>query len=468
MTKATILAADDNPDALFALTALLEAEGFRVISAADGAEAWARAEEDVPDIALLDVEMPKVRGDELARRFKAHPELRYTPVILLTALSESDDIESGLAHGADDYVVKPFERRELLARLGAAGRIRAVYQDLRSERQRGDALQHQVEERFRFGNIVGRSPSMRVVYDLVEKVKDSRVAVLITGESGTGKELVASAIHYNSGRKSRPFIAQNCSAFSETLLESELFGHVKGAFTGALRDKPGIFELADGGTLFLDEIGEMKPTLQAKLLRVLQEGTFTPVGGTKQRKVDVRVVAATNRDLEKMIKDGSFREDLYYRLNVIRIQLPPLRERAGDVASLIEHFLSKIAAREGSAAKSIQPELLSLLCNYRWPGNVRELENEMERLWLMAGGASMITPELADARLSSGGAAAAESAVGGSLAGAVESLERRLIQAALEKTGWNKSETARILDISRSNLIEKVKLYGLERTEKGE
>jgi transcriptional regulator with PAS, ATPase and Fis domain len=309
---------------------------------------------------------------------------------------------------------------------------------------------------------------MRVVYDLVEKVKDSRVAVLITGESGTGKELVASAIHYNSGRKSRPFIAQNCSAFSETLLESELFGHVKGAFTGALRDKPGIFELADGGTLFLDEIGEMKPTLQAKLLRVLQEGTFTPVGGTKQRKVDVRVVAATNRDLEKMIKDGSFREDLYYRLNVIRIQLPPLRERVGDVASLVEHFLSKIAAREGSAAKSIQPELLSLLCNYRWPGNVRELENEMERLWLMAGGASMISRELADARLSNSGAAAVEAAVEGSLAGAVESLERRVIQAALEKTGWNKSETARILDISRSNLIEKVKVYGLERTEKGE
>lgn len=462
----TILAADDNPDALFALTALLESEGFRVVSAEDGSRALALAEEEAPDVAILDVEMPKLRGDELAQRLKAHPDLRYTPVILLTANSESDDIESGLAHGADDYVIKPFERRELLARVNAALRVRAIYQELRTERRRGDALQVQVEERFKFGNLVGRSPAMRAVYDLVDKVKDSRVAVLITGESGTGKELVASAIHYNSNRRSRPFIAQNCSAFSETLLESELFGHVRGAFTGALRDKPGIFELADGGTLFLDEIGEMKASLQAKLLRVLQEGTFTPVGGTKQRSVDVRVVAATNRNLEKMIKEGTFREDLFYRLNVIRIPLPPLRERAGDVGPLVEHFVAKIAAREAAASKALNPELVTLLCNFSWPGNVRELENEIERLWLMSGGADEIGVELADRRLkgavSSPGHAGVET---GTLSDAVAEVERRIILATLQKTQWNKSETARILGISRSNLIEKVKGYGLEPTE---
>ncbi|NDC38110.1 MAG: sigma-54-dependent Fis family transcriptional regulator, partial [Proteobacteria bacterium] len=432
-------------------------------SAESGAEAWARAEEEPPDVAILDVEMPRVRGDELAGRFKSHPELRYTPVILLTANSEADDIEAGLAFGADDYVIKPFERRELLARVGAALRIRALYQELRSERLRGDSLQSQVEERFKFGNLVGRSAPMRAVYDLLEKVKDSRVAVLITGESGTGKELVASAIHYNSNRRTKPFIAHNCSAFSETLLESELFGHVRGAFTGALRDKPGIFELADGGTLFLDEIGEMKAALQAKLLRVLQEGTFTPVGGTKQRHVDVRVVAATNRDLEKMIKDGSFREDLYYRLNVIRVALPPLRERPGDVASLVPHFLSKIATREGSSPKSVHHELLALLCAHSWPGNVRELENEIERLWLMSGADAEINPEHADPRLRrSHPVLVRQELSSGSLAQAVEQLERGLLQSTLERTGWNKSEAARLLGISRSNLIEKVKQYGLE------
>lgn len=466
MSGATILAADDNSDALFALTTLLESEGFTVVSAENGADALVRAEELLPDVAILDVEMPKLRGNDLAKKFKNHPELRYTPIILLTANSEVDDIEAGLSSGADDYVIKPFERNELLARLRAALRIRAIYQELRSERLRGDTLQSKVEERFSFGNLVGSSPSMRDVYDLVDKVKDSRVAVLITGESGTGKELVASAIHFNGSRRSKPFIAQNCSAFSESLLESELFGHVRGAFTGALRDKPGIFELADGGTLFLDEIGEMKAVLQAKLLRVLQEGTFTPVGGVKPRKVDVRVVAATNRNLEAMIKDGSFREDLFYRLNVVRLSLPALRQRTGDIPHLVEHFLDKISKREGQPRKRISPELLAVLSSFNWPGNVRELENEVERLCLMAGDSVEISMEHADSRFKQGSVSVvATQGSGETLIDAVSALERNMIKTTLEKTGGNKSEAARVLGISRSNLIEKVKHYGLELKE---
>ena len=466
MTSAgTIVAADDNAEALFALTTLLQQEGYEVVTAENGSDAWELIEEHHPDVVILDVEMPGLKGYEVAEKVKAHPDIKYTPVILLTANAEADDIENGLRRGADDYVIKPFDRGELLARLGAALRIRALYRELQQERRRGDALQSRAEERFSFGKIVGRSPSMREVYDLIEKVKDSKVSVLITGESGSGKELVASAVHFNSQRKHKPFIAQNCSAFSESLLESELFGHVKGAFTGALRDKPGLFELADGGTLFLDEIGEMKPLLQAKLLRVLQDGTFTPVGATKPKKVDVRVVAATNRDLEAMIKDGGFREDLYYRLNVIRIKLPPLRERQVDIPALIESFIEKASKRDEKPRKSFTPELIAALSAYRWPGNVRELENEVERLLLLSGEAQTVGAEFADPRLTGGGEVGADAPASGTLEDAVTSVERKLIASTLEKTKWNKSEAARVLGVSRSNLIEKVKHYGLEKDE---
>ena len=462
---ATILAADDNADALFALTTLLQNEGYTVVSAENGTDAFALAEEHIPDLAILDVNMPGLDGCAVTEKMKQHPELRYTPVILLSANSELDDVETGLDRGADEYIVKPFERRELLARLKAALRIHALYRDLRAERARGDALQTRVEDRFRFGNLIGRSASMRAVYDLIEKVKDSKVPVLITGESGTGKELVAAAIHYNSIRKGKPFVAQNCSAFSESLLESELFGHVKGAFTGALRDKPGLFEMADGGTLFLDEIGEMKAILQAKLLRVLQDGTFLPVGGSKPKTVDVRVVAATNRDLQVMIKEGTFREDLFYRLNVISIKLPPLRERAADIPALAEHFLEASALRDKRDRKRLTADMLKLLCEYRWPGNVRELQNEIERLILMASGED-IGVEFADERLRggiSGAPSSSSSQAQGTLPEAVAAVEKSLIVSTLEKTKWNKSEAARLLGISRSNLIEKVKVYGLEQ-----
>ncbi len=459
-----VLAVDDSEEGLFLLQQLLSARGYEVVTAASGTETLEKAFAERPDVILLDVVMPAPDGYEVARTLKGDAELRYTPIVLLTGKDELKDIIYGLDQGADDYVTKPYNAQELVARVHAAVRTRKLYNELHSATVANRQLQVRLKEQFSFGAIIGKSPAMMELYQVMAKVVDSDVPVLITGESGTGKEMVATALHANGARRDRAFVVQNCSAFNENLLESELFGHVKGAFTGAIRDKQGLFEVADGGTFFLDELGEMSPALQVKLLRVLQDGTFTPVGGTKQRKVDVRIIAATNRNLEEMVKKGAFREDLYYRLNVVNLSLPPLRERTGDIPLLVDFFLDKFADKSGKPRKSISKDAMFALEGCAWPGNIRQLENELQRALVMSGAdpaisRSCLSPSLLSVSESGEGPAAERN---GALKEALEGLEREMILGALKRTGGNKSEAARQLGISRSNLIAKAQSFGLE------
>jgi two-component system response regulator HupR/HoxA len=338
-------------------------------------------------------------------------------------------------------------------------------------------LSSELSDRYKFENIIGKSTSMLEVFRLLEKVCNSESTVLVNGESGTGKELVARAIHYNGPRKDRPFVVQNCSAFNDNLLESALFGYVKGAFTGALRDKKGLFEIADGGTFFLDEVGDMSPSLQVKLLRVLQEGTFMPVGSTNTKQVDVRVIAATHKDLQVMVQKGEFREDLYYRINVIRVQVPPLRDRKDDLAILIDHFMRK-HKREGQRARGLSNDALAVLQAYHWPGNIRELENEIERLLVLGSDMEVIPGDLISSRIRDVvtgvaganviGASRLAQLPPGRLNDAVELLEREIIAQGLTRTRGNKSRLSRELGISRSNLILKINKYALEKGAPGD
>lgn len=458
---AKILAVDDNEEGLFALEQVLQKHGFATVVAQSGAEALKKVETEAPDLVLLDVNMPGLSGIDVVKQIKQDPWLRYIPVLLLTANDDLDGVVQGLDNGADDYIRKPFVTDELIARVRAAMRTRRLYQELEQSRKDNAQLLRRLGDVCGFGNLIGRSQAMREVYALLEKIKDSEVSVLIQGESGTGKELVASALHFASPRRDKPFVVQNCSAFSDNLLESELFGHVRGAFTGAVRDKMGLFETADGGTFFLDEVGEMSPALQAKLLRVLQEGTFTPVGATKPKKVSVRVLAATHRDLRTMVAAGSFREDLYYRLNVVTVQLPALRERRSDVPILCESFLAKIAEQNKQQVKSIDTDAARILNDYEWPGNVRELQNEMQRAVLMSGANALISANDLSIHLRERPVGQRKS-LSGSLKQAVEQLEREMITAALAECQGNKSEAAKRLGISRSNVIAKAKDYGLD------
>ncbi len=326
-------------------------------------------------------------------------------------------------------------------------------------------LNKELGSRYKYDNMIGKSKPMQALYGLLDKIKTADTTVLVQGENGTGKELIAKAIHYNSPRKDRPFVIQNCSAFNDNLLESELFGHIKGSFTGAIRDKKGLFEVADRGTFFLDEIGDTSPTMQVKLLRVLQEGTFTPVGSTEMRKVDVRIVAATNRNLKEMVEQGTFREDLYYRLNVINIRVPPLRERKEDIPLLAEFFLQKASEANGGSKRMLTKRALEKLYDYAWPGNVRELQNEMERLVVLAGEETKILPEMMSPKiLEAGERSKVQGArLQGKLKDALEDLEREMIKEGLRRTGWNKSKLAKELGISRAGLIMKVEKYGLDK-----
>lgn len=325
-------------------------------------------------------------------------------------------------------------------------------------------LSKELGTRFGFGNMIGKSSAMQDLYSLVERVCDSETTVLIQGENGTGKELIAKALHYNSRRKNKKFITVNCGAFNENLLESELFGHVKGAFTGASKDKMGLFEAADGGTLFLDEVGDTSMAMQVKLLRVLQEGAFTPVGSTQVKKANVRVLAATNKDLEKMVKQGEFREDLFYRLNVINLVVPPLRDRKEDIPLLVNHFLERFAKTTGKPTKHLSKECMAQLMDHDWAGNVRELENEVERLCVLAGEDTEIPAEFLSGRIKEKSNNQYPGLrVNGKLKDALEMLEKQLIREGLERTGWNKSRLAKELGISRAGLIMKVEKYGLEK-----
>ncbi len=458
--KTRVLAVDDNAEALFALEALLSQKGFAVESASSGEAALVALDEHEIDLILLDVNMPGMDGLEVTRRVKADPELRLIPLMLLTANNELESIIAGLDAGADNYVIKPYQADELIARIHAMVRTQSVFAALRSSVRESHDLRAIVRQESSFANIIGKSSSMCELFTLIGKVKDAHVPVLITGESGTGKELVARAIHFNGPRKNRPFIAVNCSAFNENLLESELFGHIKGAFTGAARDKQGLFEAADKGTFFLDELGEMPLALQAKLLRVLQDGTFMAVGGTATKKVDVRIVGATNRNLPEMISKGLFREDLFYRLNVINLRLPPLRERKEDIPALVDHFLTQSAARSQSLQKQVTHEVVRRLMDYNWPGNIRELQNEVERMSIMCGAdAQIVAQHLSEQILST--RPVCTQRIEGKLKDALDSLERELIAQALERHQGNKSHAAEELGISRTSLIKKAQVYGL-------
>jgi DNA-binding NtrC family response regulator len=447
MTKANILVVDDEPNARTALAEILKGEGYAVETAGDGFKALARMAETAPDLVLTDLKMPGLDGVELMKKVKEHePEL---PVVVMTAFGAVETAVSAMREGAADYLQKPLNSDELLIVLERAlerTKLRRETTELRS----------QLRERYSFENIVGSSPEMQQVFKSVAQIAPSRATVLISGDSGTGKELVAAAIHHRSPRASRPFVRLHCAALAETLLESELFGHERGAYTGADRKREGRFEQANGGTLFLDEISEISLATQVKLLRVLQEREFERVGGNQTIAVDVRVIAATNRDLKEMVAAGRFREDLYYRLNVINVTLPSLRQRPTDIPALAMHFLKRYAEENGKTVSSVSDAALSLLANYPWPGNVRELENVIERAVVIAEGSALeahdLPPEFA-----------AASRRGGALqipGATMDEIERYAIMKTLESVGGSTSRAAETLGISVRKIQYKLQEYG--------
>jgi DNA-binding NtrC family response regulator len=402
--------------------------------------------------------MPGLSGLELIRQ--VHDVAPDLPCIVVTGYGSAEQSVEALRAGAFWYLEKPFDQahldvvRRLVEQAIEVGRLRA-------ENRR---LQRELRSRYGFENIVGTSQGLRGVLDLVERVAETDATVLVTGESGTGKELVARAIHYNSPRAERPLVTVNCGAIPEELLESELFGHVRGAFTSAVSQRVGRFALADGGTIFLDEIGDMSANLQVKLLRVLQDRTFEPVGSSKTSSVDVRVVAATHQDLELAIRERRFREDLFYRLNVFPIHVPPLRERREDIPLLAQHFLEAAHARQGGGGEGIAPEALEILCAWHWPGNVRELQNLMERVAILRRQGRVEAADLPASfhRRPPAPAAPQLPPSGLCFRDVVEDFETDLILQALEQTQWNKNQAARLLGLNRTTLLEKIKKKGLE------
>lgn len=459
-----ILIVDDEPDTVEMITTLLELEGYQVSSAYSGTEALKfldierrRApEEEVPvDLILLDVMLGNEDGRKICQKIKEDEFLRFIPVIILTVRSSLQDKLNGLNLGADDYLTKPFINEELLAKVKVMLRIKDLHDELRRERNKNILLTQALERRYSFGNIIGKSAKMQEIYELISDISHTDSTVLIQGESGTGKELIARAIHFNSPRKNKPFIVANCSAYSQNLLESELFGHERGAFTGAIRRKIGRFELAHGGTIFLDEIGEVSPPTQILLLRVLQDHRFERVGGEETLEVDVRVIAATNKNLMEEIRKGTFREDLYYRLNVIPIFVPPLRERRDDISILSSHFLEKFNQEKGKKIGSISPEVMEILLTHHWPGNVRELENVIEHAVIIAKKDEITIKDLPQYLLQK--SSKEEGLV------TLQDYEKDLILKTLKELNWNKHKVAKKLKINRSTLYGKMKRYGLSK-----
>ncbi len=445
---------DDDPAIRELLSFILTSGGFTVEAFASGREVLASSDPP-PAAVLLDLMMPEVDGvavlKELRRR---HPTL---PVIVVTAVDDISRAVELTKLGAYDYLTKPVDEKRLLTTLSRAVSHHSLEQQVAR-------LKGELGDRYHLRNVVGSSAAMRRVYDQVEKVLSSDITIFISGESGTGKELVAKAIHYGSLRSDGPFVDVNCAAIPEGLQESELFGHEKGAFTGAVSAHPGKFEQANSGTVFLDEVGEMSASAQARLLRVLQERSLQRVGGTRRIDLDVRVISASNRDLEQLAQEGTFRQDLYYRLVVFPIHLPPLRDRRDDVPVLVQHFLDKYAADAGKRITRVAADALEALVRYDWPGNVRELENVVHRSLLVAAG-----PELALSDLPGGlsGAPPASAIPASGEVLSLEELERSAIRAALERYGDNLSDAARQLGIGRSTLYRKIEQYGL-RPKKGE
>jgi two-component system response regulator AtoC len=449
-----VLIIDDEENLRHMLSAMLAGQGYQADTAANGAEGLRQLGQKVYDFILCDIRMPEMDGKAfLARALEEHLP---SPVIMMSAYGSVDTAVECMKMGAYDFISKPFKKDEILMVLKKA----EERERLKSENSR---LRAEVSGRDEFCGIVSRSPLMQEIFGQIRKVADLKTTVLILGESGTGKELVARAIHSNGIRAAKPFVAVNCGAIPESLLESELFGHMRGAFTDASSDKAGLFEQADGGTLLLDEIGEMPLSLQVKLLRVLQEEEIRRVGAAQSKKVNVRVVSATSRDLEADVHAGRFREDLFFRLNVFSITLPPLRERSEDIPLLVSSFVARYAAGGEAAAVRCSPEAMRRLLGYGWPGNIRELENVIERGVIMRDGATITVDGLPPTlRRASEAALPASAEENLSIKKAEDAIERDLIRKALLKTGGNRTQAARILEISHRSLLYKLKEFGIE------
>ena len=457
MIKDKILVADDEQSMREFLDIMLKKEGYKVSLASNGEEVAKLTENDLFDLVLLDIRMPKLDGISTLKKIKAStPE---TVVIMITAYASADTAIKAMKEGAYDYITKPFKVEEIKLIIKNA-------LEKKNLQKENILLKQVVRDRFHFGNIIGQSPKMVALYDLLEKVSPTKTNILITGESGTGKELVAKAIHYNSPRKDKPFVTLNCGAIPESLIESELFGHMKGAFTDAIATKKGLFEVADEGTIFLDEISELPLLMQVKLLRVLQDKEFKRVGGTEDIRVDVRIIAATNKDLEEAVKEKRFREDLFYRLNVIQIKLPPLRDRKEDVQILANHFLQKYSQELSKPISKISPEALQILLNYEYPGNVRELQNIIERAVALES-SQELTPHnlssyLSEQPLLRKGPIDIEIPNEGiDLEKMVEDLERSLLLKALDRTKGIKKKAAELLHINFRSMRYRLEKYGL-------
>jgi two-component system, NtrC family, response regulator PilR len=450
--NASILVVDDDVSLLQSLKEILEAENYAVTTAADGEQGLHLIKEHTFDLVLSDLALPGLDGMELLKYLRR--EQPACPCIIITGFGSITNAVTAMRQGAYDYFTKPVDATELrLVVARALEHRRLKWENLH--------LKKQLQRRFGFANMVGNSDSMSRVFDLIRKVADSDSNVLILGESGTGKELIAHAIHYNSPRAEGPLIPVNCAAIPEELLESELFGHERGAFTHAVRTRIGRFEQANGGTIFLDEISEMSPGLQVKILRVLQNHSFERIGGIKTIRVDIRVIAATNRNLEELVSQNKFRDDLFYRLNVIPIRVPPLRERVSDIPLLLQHFLHLFSNTKKKPLKRLSPAVLDLLCQYPWPGNVRELENLMERLVILTEGEVIEVPDLPEKfqRLVLPLREKPEDFPerGIYFNDAVQSFERNLILKALRQSNWVKSQAAQLLHLNRTTLLEKMK-----------
>ena len=453
----TILVVDDEKNYLLVLSAVLEDEGYEVLTAQGGHEALEIQKSSDLDLILSDMKMPAMDGIELLENIKAlDPDL---PMIMMTAHGTVDKAVEAMQKGAYSYILKPFDNERLTIYVKKAV---SMFQVVKENRR----LRETVESQYRFGNFIGKSKPIRDVFETIRKVAPANATVLIEGESGTGKELVAKSIHFNSPRRNKPFIAVNCSALAESLLESELFGHEKGAFTGAVARKKGRFELADRGTLFLDEIGELSQNLQVKLLRVLQEKTFELVGGTRSITADIRVIAATNKILKEEMISGRFREDLFYRLNVVRIVLPPLKQRKEDIHLLVNHFIEKYASERKVAVpvKGVDQEVDRLFFDYSWPGNVRELENLIERVMILCPNDTIRVSDLPmDFRDNVHNALHLEGIPSdATLYDTLATIEKAMIERALKMADNVQAHAAAMLGIGKSGLNQKIKKYNLD------
>jgi DNA-binding NtrC family response regulator len=454
MSEGSILVVDDDPSLRRVLQVQLEQEGYKVAAAASGQQTLSILQVRSFDLVITDLKMPGMSGLELLKH--ARSQYPQTPIIVLTAFGTVDTAVEAMKAGAYDYLTKPVHPDEMSLVVRRALEHVHLVEQVRT-------LRNSLNQKYGFENILGRSDVLLEVLDTAARAARSTSTVLIRGETGTGKELLARAIHFNSSRSNNPLVTINCGAIPKDLIESELFGHRRGAFTGAVAEKKGKIELADGGTLFLDEIAEMSPDLQVKLLRLIQEGEIEKVGSEVKAKVDVRIIAASHRDLQAMIEDGTFREDLYYRLAVIPLMLPPLRERADDIPDLVQHFFRRSQERNRRPELAMPPALLPYFVRYRWPGNVREMENIVERIVVLARGSHVTIADLPEF-LTQGRASIDALEIDLPSQGiSLEAIEKEIILRALRKCDWNQTRAARYLDLSRKTLIYRIEKHGIQK-----